>query len=783
AIGLNVSGISAGTLVLQNNAGDNLTITADGNFTFAAQLTSGSAYDVTVLSEPANHICSVSSGSGIVGVINIDNIVVTCIASYTIGGNVTLTGGAFAVKNTVSGEILNISGAGIYQFTQPVTEGGAYNIIIETAPAAEVCSFSGDASSGLNVMADVTNLNISCTSVGAWNLGGGISQSGGGSNGAIVFVRLYTSPTEILNHVAETEVSVTGGSPAVSSYSFTVADGTYYVRAFRDENGDSEPSFNSDAQSGIIGPIVISGANSSANNIDLNVSVNTDEYTGFNVYTYHETAQPEAPWDDLAQKEGAGFCGGYYLRFEASKTGTSLDPAAPAVRLPDGSEVSLLDDGGCGSNVADNTALSYDYGATDNSFSYGIDSPGSLRVGNYTLYFRNTASEHIHIEVDNIASINKLARVRSVSPDGAAAQTTLTPTISWTMAAGSLSNTLYLFEMPNYTFHTGTDTTSASYSIPAATPLSDLKAYKINIISYDADISAGWVDFDAKSESLEHAFITDTTGTNHIVVSGTLTNRTNISADYFLQGINADQGYTLESTIITQGPDYSLVFLHTPSICNGGVDECGIINAFLDADGSGDKNGVNNQDYKKFEEKLDISTGITLSGIDFEWNPRVLLNAPSDDAALLSTAPAFSWQDYSADAPASGTWSYALFITDLDTGSGGMPDIIWGLPNTTTSFDMSAALSGKDQYDIVCLANGGAWDGTTCTGAAGQNILTLLPATNYRWGVAIIECEYNDFVTDNSAAAPADNYSQCLMPLLSGSGLYAQSEERDFITP
>ncbi|MDH5721507.1 MAG: hypothetical protein OEZ13_12950, partial [Spirochaetia bacterium] len=45
SIGGSVTGVSAGTLVLQNNAGDNLTITADGNFTFAAQLTSGSAYD------------------------------------------------------------------------------------------------------------------------------------------------------------------------------------------------------------------------------------------------------------------------------------------------------------------------------------------------------------------------------------------------------------------------------------------------------------------------------------------------------------------------------------------------------------------------------------------------------------------------------------------------------------------------------------------------------------------------------------------------------------------
>ena len=51
SVGGTLSGLS-GTVVLQDNGGDNLTLTANGSFTFATQLASGAAYAVTVLTNP-----------------------------------------------------------------------------------------------------------------------------------------------------------------------------------------------------------------------------------------------------------------------------------------------------------------------------------------------------------------------------------------------------------------------------------------------------------------------------------------------------------------------------------------------------------------------------------------------------------------------------------------------------------------------------------------------------------------------------------------------------------
>ena len=65
-VGGTVSGLS-GTVVLQDNGGDNLSVTANGSFTFATALAAGAAYSVTVKTNPSGQTCTVSSGSGTVG--------------------------------------------------------------------------------------------------------------------------------------------------------------------------------------------------------------------------------------------------------------------------------------------------------------------------------------------------------------------------------------------------------------------------------------------------------------------------------------------------------------------------------------------------------------------------------------------------------------------------------------------------------------------------------------------------------------------------------------------
>src|SRR6185437_8405114 len=64
-VGGTVSGLS-GTLVLQNNGGDDLTVSTNGPFTFATALMGGANYSITIAMQPSGATCTVSDGGGTV---------------------------------------------------------------------------------------------------------------------------------------------------------------------------------------------------------------------------------------------------------------------------------------------------------------------------------------------------------------------------------------------------------------------------------------------------------------------------------------------------------------------------------------------------------------------------------------------------------------------------------------------------------------------------------------------------------------------------------------------
>ena len=80
-IGGSVSGLAGSGLVLQNNAGDDLSIGANGDFSFDTPLVADTDYLVTVLGQPTNpsQVCSVSNESGTVTDSDINDVAVICV--------------------------------------------------------------------------------------------------------------------------------------------------------------------------------------------------------------------------------------------------------------------------------------------------------------------------------------------------------------------------------------------------------------------------------------------------------------------------------------------------------------------------------------------------------------------------------------------------------------------------------------------------------------------------------------------------------------------------------
>jgi hypothetical protein len=163
-----------GTLVLQNNGSDTVTLTSDGTFTFPDSLPPGSAYSVTVLSKPANQTCTVDNGNGIISNANVTNVQVICsVNAYTVGG--TLSG--LAPQATVElqnngGEILSLSANGSFVFLTPVAQDALYAVRVFSQPFNQICTvMNGEGTMGST---NVTNVIVLC-STNAYTLGGTLS--------------------------------------------------------------------------------------------------------------------------------------------------------------------------------------------------------------------------------------------------------------------------------------------------------------------------------------------------------------------------------------------------------------------------------------------------------------------------------------------------------------------------------------------------------------------------------------------------------------------------------
>jgi Putative esterase len=162
-VGGSVSGL-AGTLVLQDNGGDDLSLNANGPFTFATPLASGAAYAVTVKTNPSTQTCTLSNGSGTIGSANITTVAVTCAAApppkYTVGGSVSGLAGTLVLQDN-GGDDLSLNANGPFTFATPLASGAVYGVTVTSNPTGQFCSVSG--ASGTVGSANITAIAVACS--------------------------------------------------------------------------------------------------------------------------------------------------------------------------------------------------------------------------------------------------------------------------------------------------------------------------------------------------------------------------------------------------------------------------------------------------------------------------------------------------------------------------------------------------------------------------------------------------------------------------------------------
>jgi Bacterial Ig-like domain len=99
-VGGSVTGL-LGTVTLQDNGGNDLTIASNRPFAIGPALATGTAYSITIKTQPVEQLCVVSNGSGTVSGANIGNVAVTCsLVPLTVAGSSPVIGAINVVRNT-----------------------------------------------------------------------------------------------------------------------------------------------------------------------------------------------------------------------------------------------------------------------------------------------------------------------------------------------------------------------------------------------------------------------------------------------------------------------------------------------------------------------------------------------------------------------------------------------------------------------------------------------------------------------------------------------------------
>jgi hypothetical protein len=170
-IGGTVTGLTAGTLLLQNNLGDNLAVTSSA-FAFPIAIASNSPYFVSVLAHPAGLTCKVTANGSGTATMDVTNVQVACVdntvATVTVGGNVSglAGGGSLTLRNTFNSLLGNgpeiddiqINSNGAFTFPA-IPSRSVFNITVLAQPVGQICSVF--ANFGLPVD-DITSVVVEC---------------------------------------------------------------------------------------------------------------------------------------------------------------------------------------------------------------------------------------------------------------------------------------------------------------------------------------------------------------------------------------------------------------------------------------------------------------------------------------------------------------------------------------------------------------------------------------------------------------------------------------------
>ena len=272
------SGQSTATNVFTEN--EALGITTDGTYSFGS-FTSGTSYNITVLQQPVNQTCTVTSGESSLSA-SITVAVACTSESYTISGTVVgmLSGQSVTLQNN-SGDDLTVNSNTSFSFTTKVASGVTYLVTVLTQPTGQTCT--PNLNSGV-VSGNVTDVSIIC-SYTVYTVSGNVN----GLSGTLVLQNNYGSDQTLTSD---------------GSFSFRVASSAKYnVRVKTQPNGKCTVSNGSgtvgaDVDNVSVGCWVFVDGGGSSTGVNQNTTYRADNVS---LHAFDNNSKLYVSWSEISQ--------------------------------------------------------------------------------------------------------------------------------------------------------------------------------------------------------------------------------------------------------------------------------------------------------------------------------------------------------------------------------------------------------------------------------------------------------------------------------------------------
>jgi hypothetical protein len=232
AIGGTLTGMTPGnTINLQVNGFPPQSVIGNGPFSLV-HVQSGTAFTVTIATQPLGQTCTVSGGTGTVTTAPVTSVAVNCDPTkLTLGGSVNgLVGGMLVLTDSNAGTV-TLTNNGTFSFPNPVADGTMYLVNVQqpTSPS-QTCMVTNTV--GAINPGSPTALNINCM-LNSFSVGGlitGLPASGGASAGGAVGLTITYNPPGGAPPGSMTQTFSSSNTTGATSFTFpNIPSGSFWI--------------------------------------------------------------------------------------------------------------------------------------------------------------------------------------------------------------------------------------------------------------------------------------------------------------------------------------------------------------------------------------------------------------------------------------------------------------------------------------------------------------------------------------------------------------------------